>query len=327
MAVKARGTITLQAVVDVAAVYRYYLLQSSTSAAPSKPTTNPPGGNWSLAEPGYTSGATNSLYTVDLTVFSDGTFSYSNVCLSSSYEAAKEAYNQSVAAGTAASNAAAVAEEAHSLSVSVDEAVGELEVTMSETYLAKAAIDPTIAAQFGLTYDDSDPDNVVYYDNVTGTAYTSILSKIEADARTITESYQYVSSTTLQANIDDLNAAIQTTEDLINGQIKRGFIDLGNDNYVFGIVVSSRNVFSASQNHRTPEGETSLYWEIDTDQCFGLYTATGWQFWVGDRKLGWFDTTDGVLHVADISIENNLIMGDWILTQNSTIWGLKYIGA
>jgi len=94
MAVKAAGQITLSSVVDVLATYRYYLLQSSTAAIPSKPTTFPPASAWDDTEPGYTEGSTNSLYTVDCTVFSDESFLYSSVSLSSSYEAAKAAYNR-----------------------------------------------------------------------------------------------------------------------------------------------------------------------------------------------------------------------------------------
>lgn len=105
MAVKARAEITLSSIRDVQSVTRYYLLQSSTSAVPSKPTTNPPGGNWVTSEPTYTSGSTNSLYFVDLTVFSDGTFAYSGVSLSSSYEAAKVAYNKAVSAEGVANSA------------------------------------------------------------------------------------------------------------------------------------------------------------------------------------------------------------------------------
>lgn len=97
MAVKAKDQITLSAVVDVFAVYRYYKLQASTLAAPSKPTVSPPSG-WSDTEPSYTSGSTNTLYTVDCNVFSDGTFAYSAVSKSSSYEAAKEAWNKADAA-------------------------------------------------------------------------------------------------------------------------------------------------------------------------------------------------------------------------------------
>ena len=94
MAVKAAGQITLSSVVDVYATYRYYLLQSSTAAKPAKPTTFPPSSIWTDTEPGYTDGSTNSLYTVECTLFSDDSFLYSLVSLSSSYEAAKAAYNK-----------------------------------------------------------------------------------------------------------------------------------------------------------------------------------------------------------------------------------------
>ena len=93
MAVKASASITLSAVRDLESCTRYYLLQSSTLSPPSKPTVKPPGGSWVTSEPTYTAGSTNSLYFVDLNVFSDGSFVYSEVSLSSSYEAAKAAYN------------------------------------------------------------------------------------------------------------------------------------------------------------------------------------------------------------------------------------------
>lgn len=87
--------------VDVTATCRYYLLQASTLSPPDKPTKKPPGGSWSDTEPSYTSGSTNILYFADLTVFSDGTWSYSAVSKSSAYEAAKEAYNKAQAVKTA----------------------------------------------------------------------------------------------------------------------------------------------------------------------------------------------------------------------------------
>ena len=107
MAVKASALITLSAVTDIASVTRYYLLQSSTLARPSKPTTKPPSTGWDDTEPTYTTGSTNSLYFVDLTVFSDETWSYSSVSLSSSYEAAKAAYNRATTAQSAADAAQA----------------------------------------------------------------------------------------------------------------------------------------------------------------------------------------------------------------------------
>jgi hypothetical protein len=93
--VKAKAQITLFDVIDIKAVYKYYLLQSATLSEPAKPTTYPPNGNWTTTEPAYTEGDTKKLYTVDCAVFGDDSFSYSEVSLSSSYEAAKVAYNKS----------------------------------------------------------------------------------------------------------------------------------------------------------------------------------------------------------------------------------------
>ena len=50
----------------------------------------------------FSEGSTSSLYTCDQTVFSNGTWAYSAVSLSSSYEAAKAAYNKAVAAANTA---------------------------------------------------------------------------------------------------------------------------------------------------------------------------------------------------------------------------------
>ena len=93
MAIKARANVTISRIVDISTVTRYYKLQSSTTIVPSKPTTNPPSG-WTTTEPSYSSGSTNTLYFVDCTVMTNGTFSYSEVSKSSSYEAAKDAYNK-----------------------------------------------------------------------------------------------------------------------------------------------------------------------------------------------------------------------------------------
>ncbi len=107
MSVIASSSVTLSQTVDISAYYRYYKLQSSTSNPPDKPesiTTLPPSG-WSDSEPSYTEGSTNSLYFVDLIVYSDGDFEYSEVSLSSAYEAAKQAYNKAIAAQTTANTA------------------------------------------------------------------------------------------------------------------------------------------------------------------------------------------------------------------------------
>ena len=127
--VKARAEITLSATVDVKSVHRYYRLQSSTAAAPTVPTsitTLPPSG-WLDTEPGYTSELTNDLYTVDLTVFSDDSFAYSNVSKSSSYEAAKEAYNKADANEI----------NLRSMETNIGVVEGEIRSEIKESYMSK----------------------------------------------------------------------------------------------------------------------------------------------------------------------------------------------
>lgn len=104
MTIKASSQITISKVIDIYACYRYYKLQGSTLAKPTKPTKNPPDG-WSDTEPAYISGSTNTLYFVDCNVYSDKTFSFSEVSKSSSYEAAKDAWNKANKAQDTATNA------------------------------------------------------------------------------------------------------------------------------------------------------------------------------------------------------------------------------
>ena len=104
--VLARSAINLSWERDIVSVTWYYKLQASTASAPEKPTADTPAG-WVTSEPSYTEGSTNSLYIVQKTSFSDGSFEYSDVSLSSSYEAAKTAYNKSIQAKTVADTALA----------------------------------------------------------------------------------------------------------------------------------------------------------------------------------------------------------------------------
>lgn len=90
--------------ISVSKVTRYYILQSSTTA-PSKPSDDSAiGSNWSKTEPSYTSGSTSTLYFVDQNVMSNGTIKYSDVSKSSSYEAAKEAWNKANSANSKIDN-------------------------------------------------------------------------------------------------------------------------------------------------------------------------------------------------------------------------------
>lgn len=92
MAVKGSATVTLTSYRDTQSVTRYYKLQTTGSSAPSKPTTKPPSSDWTDSEPDCD--ISKELYFCDLTIFSNGEWEYSKVSKSTSYEAAKEAYNK-----------------------------------------------------------------------------------------------------------------------------------------------------------------------------------------------------------------------------------------
>ena len=72
---------------------RYYLLQSSTLAAPEKPTTYPPPSTWATTEPIYSNpdNDPDTLYFVTCTVYTNGAFEYSDVLISSTYESIRNA--------------------------------------------------------------------------------------------------------------------------------------------------------------------------------------------------------------------------------------------
>lgn len=92
----ATASVTLSFIVDIKSVTRYYCLAEDT---PQAPTTNPPE-NWTAVEPSYTTGSTESLFFTDCTVFTNGTFKYSEISKSSSYEAVKNVENRIVEAET-----------------------------------------------------------------------------------------------------------------------------------------------------------------------------------------------------------------------------------
>lgn len=111
MAVKGSATVTLSQYRDTESVTRYYKLQSSSLAAPDKPANVKPNetpAGWSKAEPACD--ITKTLYTCDVTVFSDKTTHVSDVSKSTSYEAAKEAWNKAQTAQNTATEAAKTAD-------------------------------------------------------------------------------------------------------------------------------------------------------------------------------------------------------------------------
>lgn len=98
--------ITIKKERSISSTTWYYLLQPSNASAPD-PTNygNPPPtytdtgySGWSTTEPTYTVGDDRVLYIMVQTLYSDNTFSYATPTISSSYEAAKDAYNEALQA-------------------------------------------------------------------------------------------------------------------------------------------------------------------------------------------------------------------------------------
>lgn len=135
MAVKGSATVTLSQYRDTESVTRYYKLQSSSLAAPDKPANVKPNetpAGWAKSEPACD--ITKTLYTCDVTVFSDKTIHVSDVSKSTSYEAAKEAWNKAQTAQNTATEAAKTADNyisADSTGIMVSENKGATKETPS----------------------------------------------------------------------------------------------------------------------------------------------------------------------------------------------------
>ena len=146
MAVKASASITVSIERDISSVTRFYKLASSSST-PTVPTGTADPSGWSKSEPAYDGTSTNSLYLTDRTVFSDGTASWSAVSKSSSYEAAKQAYNKAQNAQESADMASESAEQAQTTADLANSKASELDSTLKSDYLtADSVLDAIDAA-------------------------------------------------------------------------------------------------------------------------------------------------------------------------------------
>lgn len=173
MSIKARDTVTLVDITDCTKIVTWYQLISSTATAPTKPTTtkvseSPTG--WTTTEPAFTTGSSNTLYTCQQNVFGDGTVYWGDVQKSSSYEAAKQAYNN-------AQNATKTANEAiNKANVAKTTADGKNKIFYS-------ASTPTAEANGDLWYKLDSKNNIIGIYIWNGSAwnvYTLIASDVIA---------------------------------------------------------------------------------------------------------------------------------------------------
>lgn len=187
---KASAQITLHYIIDIKASYRYYLLQGSTLAKPSKPTAYPPDSTWDDTEPSYEEGSTNSLYFVDCTVFCDDTFTYSEVSLSSSYEAAKLAYNK-------ASNAQDSADAAQDKAEETDERVSVAESLIQQ-----------LSDSISMLVTDENGSSLM---TQTDTGWTFSMAEINTALNDVSNSLD-----TLQQEVGDTENTVTVLEQAVN---------------------------------------------------------------------------------------------------------------
>lgn len=154
-----------------------------------------------------------------------------------------------------------------------------------------------------------------------GTFTENIESQIATTARGVVESYGYSEKT--EENRESI-ALLQAYLTEINGEIRRGLVtDPATGEVVTGIAIAQSLQFTG-QVQRGADGMS--YYTLSSGQTFGLYTATGWQFWINGYRRGWYNSVDGMLHIANVAVENALqIGGAWLLCAEGGL-GIKYTG-
>ena len=148
----------------------------------------------------------------------------------------------------------------------------------------------------------------------------TIAAQIEATARGVVESYDFEAAlAALAGRLGDTDAALSA----LRGEIRRGLLtDPETGETVLGIAIAEELRFTGAEH--TENGLT--YYELAPGQTLGLYTATGWQFWIAGAKRGWFDSRDGMLHAANLAVENSLrLAGGWLLTGTDG-FGVRWTG-
>lgn len=148
----------------------------------------------------------------------------------------------------------------------------------------------------------------------------SIAMQMRATARETVESYE------LDSRLDALSDGQKTVTSAVatlRGEIRRGIItDPLTGEQAMGIAISENLSFTGE---RVSVGGVE-YFTLSPGQTFGLYTASGWQFWINGSKCGWFDSRDGMLHTANLAAENSLFIGGGWTILDIDGFGIRYMG-
>ena len=319
---KVVGQITLKVLVDVASVTYFYLLMPSIAPAPSKPTTSPPTiyqtdgySGWSTTEPGYTSGDTRSLYVTVRTTYSDGTFDYTTPSLSSSYEAAKEAYNRAQSAMSLAGDTNQYFWNIPS-AYSTDVPAGVYVTSISQNSFKPNPSGGNIVIQgTGLTIRNGTTQlasltgqALNFYNPQATSGQNSLQLSIGANGTLQSGNYSRGSDSKFSYN--------GTKIDLINGDIitkyfrlSQGLESLNAGAYIHGTIEALDGSIGS---------DATNYWEIGNDTDYNLNSMTAkmighgssyiqlgdsstWRLATNRIHTGWYISSDSLLHFPAIS--------------------------
>ena len=177
----------------------------------------------------------------------------------------------------------------------------------------------TLAMELGAVRQDMESRYLAKSDF--GEYMEQVKTSFTATARGVVESYDFAS---LIEAVNDRADTLDLYMTAIRGEIRRGLItDPGTGETVTGIAIAENLQFTGEVH----EEDGLKYYELAPGQTLGLYTATGWQFWVNGSKRGWFDSRDGRLHVISEVVEDGLQLGaDWAVSTAGG-FGIKYLGA
>lgn len=166
-----------------------------------------------------------------------------------------------------------------------------------------------------------------------GTFKENISREVQENAAGTAENYRMI--TELDAGINGPGGLAEYVSEL-RGEILRGIVyDPGIQDYVVGIAISQvlnvKATMSPGAQAAIPDSNT--YYELEDHQTFGLYTSTGWQFWIDGAKVAWLDslTAGGMLHVSNVQVETRIVNGGYWEEKTENVDGkhmyvINYIG-
>ena len=317
---KVVGQITLKVLIDVSSVTYYYLLLPSAAPVPTKPTVSPPPtittegySGWSETEPGYTSGDTRSLYVTVRTIYSDGSFAYTTPSLSSSYEAAKEAYNR---AQSALSLAGETRQYFWDISTAIDSDIpagAYVTSVPSSTFERTKSGGNIIIQSTGLTIRDG----ITQLASLTGNALNFYNPQAQSGQNSLVLSIG--ANGTLQSGnysrgSDSKFASDGTKIDLVKGDIitkyfrlSQGLENLNAGAYIHGTIEALDGSIGSDSTNYWEIGNSTDYNLHDTAKIIGhgssfiqLGDDNTWRLATNRIHTGWYTTTDSLLHYPSI---------------------------